>query len=50
VGICLCEQAGLLILQSRYPRVGGCVLDLSDLTDEALGLLRRFVAAAGGGG
>jgi hypothetical protein len=48
VGIALYEQAGLLILQSRRPRVGGVILDLADLDDRALALLRRFVDAGGG--
>ncbi len=37
-------EAGLLVIQARPPaRTGGVVLDQSDLTDEALAVLRVFV-------
>ncbi len=45
VGIALYRDAGVLVIQSRRPRTGGVVLDLADMSDEALALLRQFVGA-----
>lgn len=42
VALAYYPEAGLLILQARRPRTGGVVLDLDDLGDEALALLREF--------
>lgn len=42
MGIALYQRAGVLVIPSRHPRIGGVVLDLSDLSDEALEILRAF--------
>jgi len=42
VGIALYREAGICVIHSRHPRTGGVVLDLSDLSDEALEILRSF--------
>lgn len=46
VALVFYPQAGLLIVQSRRPRTGAVILDMGDVSDEALALLRAF---AGGG-
>jgi|GEM_PF-5428562 len=46
VGIAFYAEAGILVIQSRRPRTGGVVLDLADLSDEALAILRAFAGAA----
>jgi len=42
VGIALYREAGVLVIQSRRPRTGGVVLDMADMSDEALEILRAF--------
>jgi len=42
IGLALYREAGVLVLHSRHPRTGGVVLDLADLSDEALEILRAF--------
>lgn len=41
------REAGLLVIQARHPRTGGVVLDLDDLPDQALILLREFAGGHG---
>jgi len=42
VGIALYPEAGICVIHSRHPRTVGVVLDLADLSEEALELLRAF--------